>query len=166
MNNPELKLNDLKFGFHLMKGVKSKNRKENVIHAEGLKSNSLAALAKLISLGYVTQESSCSSDEISTEKEMSFAMNVCPYEFNGYVTLSTYQLFSEAIDFDGDFLILSTPKKDVQQCIGRILRGKNEGVRPLVIDMLDDEPIFNAMAKTRKRFYERRGFQILHSRKH
>jgi len=45
-------------------------------------------------------------------------------EFKKFLTLSTYQQFSEAMDFCGNFIILATPMSSIEQSVGRILRGK------------------------------------------
>jgi superfamily II DNA or RNA helicase len=82
-------------------------------------------------------------------------------QFSSWLTLSTYSMFSEGVDFNGDFLILASPKSDVEQSVGRILRGKNEGVRPVIIDIGDDWSCFKKQIAKRRRLYHKRGFQVL-----
>jgi hypothetical protein len=69
-------------------------------------------------------------------------------------------MFAEAVDFDGDFIILSTPRSRVEQAVGRILRGKNTDVHPLIFDLVDMFSVFRKQYYARKGFYSRRGFQI------
>jgi superfamily II DNA or RNA helicase len=80
--------------------------------------------------------------------------------FEKFLTLSTYSMFSEAVDFDGDFLILSTPKTKVEQAVGRILRGKSLGHQPVVFDIVDPFSIFEHQRWARHRFYSKRGYQL------
>jgi superfamily II DNA or RNA helicase len=76
-----------------------------------------------------------------------------PLVFNKFITLSTFHQFSEAVDFPGDFVILATPRSNVEQCTGRILRGKNKHLRPVIIDVIDPFSVFFHMAKKRRKYY-------------
>jgi superfamily II DNA or RNA helicase len=70
------------------------------------------------------------------------------------VIIGTYQAASEGFDVaDLDTLILSTPKSDVEQAVGRILRQKNKN-DPLVIDIVDSFSIFKAQYYKRRKFYK------------
>jgi len=80
--------------------------------------------------------------------------------FNKFITLSTYHMFSEAVDFDGDFLILSTPKSRVEQAVGRILRGRDLAHCPVVFDIVDPFSVFERQKSKRCKFYTQRGYQI------
>src|SRR5207244_4381673 len=51
--------------------------------------------------------------------------------FDKFITLSTYPMFAEAVDFDGDFVILATPKVRVEQPTGRVTRGRLGRERPV-----------------------------------
>jgi len=82
--------------------------------------------------------------------------------FEKFITLSTYSMFSEAVDFDGDFLILSTPKTKVEQAVGRILRGKSLKYQPVVFDIVDPFSIFEHQRWSRNKFYTKRGYKIYH----
>jgi superfamily II DNA or RNA helicase len=80
---------------------------------------------------------------------------------NCSVILGTYQASGEGFDVpELDTLVLATPKSDVQQAVGRILRQKNKNV-PLVIDIVDEFSIFKAQWYKRKRFYKSENFKIL-----
>ena len=64
------------------------------------------------------------------------------------VILGTYQASGEGFDVpDLDTLILATPKSDVQQAIGRILRQKNKN-EPVVLDIVDSFSIFKGQYYT------------------
>jgi superfamily II DNA or RNA helicase len=77
------------------------------------------------------------------------------------VILGTYQASGEGFDVpELDTLILATPKSDVQQAVGRILRQKNAN-KPLVIDIVDQFSIFKGQYYKRRRFYKNEGFFIL-----
>jgi superfamily II DNA or RNA helicase len=79
---------------------------------------------------------------------------------NCKVIIGTYQASGEGFDVpDLDTLILATPKSDVAQPVGRILRQKNPNF-PLVIDITDRFSIFNGQFSKRKRFYKKNEFQI------
>ena len=53
--------------------------------------------------------------------------------------LSTYSMASEALDIpEVDTLFLATPKSDVEQAIGRILRSHEGKKVPIVVDIVDD----------------------------
>jgi superfamily II DNA or RNA helicase len=70
------------------------------------------------------------------------------------VILGTYQASGEGFDVpELDTLILATPKSDIQQAIGRILRQKNKN-EPLVLDIVDSFSIFKGQYYKRRKFYK------------
>ena len=73
------------------------------------------------------------------------------------VLLATYSLAAEGLDIPRlDTLVLATPKGDVVQACGRILRetpGKQND--PYILDIVDDLPILEKMFLKRKRFYKK-----------
>ena len=80
---------------------------------------------------------------------------------NSSVILGTYQASGEGFDVpELDTLILATPKSDVQQAVGRILRQKNNNF-PLVVDVVDEFSIFKAQYYKRKRFYKQSEFKLI-----
>ena len=99
--------------------------------------------------------------EISTKERSKRKRDRQELKFDKYLTMSTYKLFEEAVDFDGDFIILATPKVRVEQCTGRILRGRNTSIRPLIIDLVDPFSSFERWAKTREGFYSKNGYEVL-----
>lgn len=77
------------------------------------------------------------------------------------VILATYSMASEGMDIPAlNTLVLASPKSDVEQSVGRILRKKHEGAEPLLLDIADDFSVFRNQAIKRKRFYHRQGFDV------
>ncbi len=75
------------------------------------------------------------------------------------VVVATYAMASEGLDIKTlSSLIMATPKSNVEQCIGRILRTKHK--RPLVVDIVDQHEFFNKQWIKRKRFYVREKYKI------
>jgi len=99
--------------------------------------------------------------EVVTGQYQSDKSKVDKLSFPKALTLSTYHLFSEAIDFGGDFIILATPKSNVQQAVGRILRGQKTKHRPAVFDIVDPFSIFSDIRWKRQQFYKAQGFEIV-----
>ena len=56
-------------------------------------------------------------------------------------------------------LIMATPKVDVTQSIGRILRKKH--AQALVIDIVDTHSLFQRHFKKRKTFYRKQKFKVI-----
>ena len=79
------------------------------------------------------------------------------------ILLSTFSYAKEGLDIkELDTLILSTPKADVEQSVGRILRPCSTKMDPLIIDLVDPFSLFQYMAHKRKKLYEKLGFEIEH----
>lgn len=77
------------------------------------------------------------------------------------VIIATYQMASEGYDNPTlDTLILSTPKSNIEQCVGRILRQVNTN-KALLIDIVDSYSIFNILYFKRIRFYKKKEFKFL-----
>lgn len=76
------------------------------------------------------------------------------------VLFATYQLVSEGTDIPTlNSIILTTPKKNVQQVIGRIMRGYTD-LNPLIFDIIDDFGVFKNQSRIRKRFYKKNNYEI------
>lgn len=74
------------------------------------------------------------------------------------ILFATYAMAQEALDIDRlNTIILATPKPDVNQAVGRILRKVLEtgDVRPLVIDIVDNLGVFMRQSEKREKFYEK-----------
>jgi len=79
---------------------------------------------------------------------------------NKKIIVATYAMAAEGLDIKTlSTLVLATPRTDITQAVGRILRVKRE--RPLVIDIVDDHTIFKNQYKKRKSFYKKNNYQIL-----
>jgi len=75
------------------------------------------------------------------------------------VVIATYAMAAEALDIKTlCTLIMVTPKTDIEQSVGRILRSDHE--QPIVVDIVDShEPFVKQWAK-RKTFYKRENYKI------
>lgn len=77
-------------------------------------------------------------------------------EANADILFATYDMAHEGLDIERlNTIILATPKKDVVQAVGRILRKvlQNGDIRPLIIDFVDNLSIFKNQATVREKFY-------------
>lgn len=71
------------------------------------------------------------------------------------IILGTFSMSSEALDIpELNTLFMTTPKSNIEQSVGRILR-KVHNVRPLIIDIKDDFVPFKNQANKRKAFYKK-----------
>ena len=80
------------------------------------------------------------------------------------VILATYQMVSEAFDCPAlNCLVIASPKSDVIQVTGRILRTKPEDRKfpPLIIDIIDGFSIFPAQAAKRRAYYKKCKYTFL-----
>jgi superfamily II DNA or RNA helicase len=76
------------------------------------------------------------------------------------IIIATYSMAAEALDIKTlTTLIMATPKTDVEQSIGRILRAKHS--KPLVIDVVDVHTVFQRQAAKRVTYYKKQGYQIV-----
>ena len=57
-----------------------------------------------------------------------------------------------------DALVLASPKRAVEQTVGRIMRAHPDKQKPLVVDVLDPFSVFWGMYSARRRFYTDSGF--------
>lgn len=79
------------------------------------------------------------------------------------VILATFAFASEGFDVPGlDTLFLASPKTDIEQSVGRILRQKAADRRtvPLVVDFADGFSVFLGQAARRRQFYRRKGYSL------
>ena len=75
------------------------------------------------------------------------------------IILGTYAMASEGLDIKTlTTLIMATPKSDVCQSVGRILRSKH--TKPLVIDIIDPHVIFKNQFKKRTLYYNSKNYVI------
>jgi len=75
------------------------------------------------------------------------------------IVLATYAMAAEALDIKTlSTLIMVTPKTDITQSVGRILRVKHEN--PIIVDIIDSHDIFQNQWAQRKRFYKKSNYRI------
>ena len=82
------------------------------------------------------------------------------------VILATFQMAQEGLDISTiDTIILSTPKTEIEQAVGRIRPKHNstgESNIPLVIDIVDNFSIFAKQSEKRYNFYKKRNILLNH----
>lgn len=70
------------------------------------------------------------------------------------VIFGTYPMASEGLDIPSlNTLILATPRSNIIQSVGRILRKERTDINPLVIDIIDNIQPFSTQGYKRKKFY-------------
>lgn len=75
------------------------------------------------------------------------------------IVLATYAMAAEALDIKTlSILLMATPKTDITQSVGRILRVKHKS--PIVVDIVDRHDIFQNQWNQRKRFYKKCNYVI------
>jgi superfamily II DNA or RNA helicase len=76
------------------------------------------------------------------------------------VILATYSMAAEALDIKTlTTLIMATPKTDIEQAVGRILREKHSS--PIVVDIIDPHGLFQSQWQKRKKFYDLNHYTIM-----
>jgi superfamily II DNA or RNA helicase len=76
------------------------------------------------------------------------------------VVLATYAMAAEALDIKTlSTLVMVTPKTDIIQSVGRILRVRHEN--PIVVDIVDSHDLFQNQWTQRKRFYKKCNYKII-----
>lgn len=78
------------------------------------------------------------------------------------IVITTYSMASEALDIKTlTTLFMVTPKTEIEQTVGRILRAKNAHSNPLVFDIIDQHEPFQNQWKKRQTFYKKQGYKII-----
>jgi superfamily II DNA or RNA helicase len=92
------------------------------------------------------------------------------------IILGSYAMASEGLDIPTlATLVLATPKTDIVQCVGRILRVKQ--ANPIIVDIVDNQDVFLNQWRRRRAYYKKCNYSIfmgtrlgncvpLHSSKH
>ena len=79
------------------------------------------------------------------------------------IVLATYAMAAEALDIKSlSVLVMATPKTDIEQSVGRILRSKHEN--PIIVDIIDSHDTFQNQWRTRKKFYKKCNYRILYAK--
>jgi superfamily II DNA or RNA helicase len=77
------------------------------------------------------------------------------------VLFSTYQMCEEGLDLPSlNTLVLATPKKRLEQVVGRILRGKTV-CPPKIIDVVDQVGVFIGMSRGRLNYYRSNAYIVV-----
>ena len=115
---------------------------------------------KLLVDAYITQDivdGKCLPDEFKTSF---YIGKMKDYQLKdsseANIIFATFSMAEEGLDIDGlNTLLLATPKKDIIQSIGRIMRKPiSEGdVNPLIIDIIDDLSCFKHWGDMRTKYY-------------
>ena len=75
------------------------------------------------------------------------------------ILIATYSMASEGLDIKSlTTLLFATPKTDIEQAVGRILRVKHSN--PLVIDIIDKHDLFKKQWLKRRAFYHKNDYTI------
>jgi superfamily II DNA or RNA helicase len=77
------------------------------------------------------------------------------------VIFASYSMCSEGLDIptlNAEFLI--TPKTDVIQIVGRILRAKHAFASPVIYDFIDTHEVFRKQWLKRKAYYKKQNYRI------
>jgi superfamily II DNA or RNA helicase len=78
------------------------------------------------------------------------------------IVIATYSMAAEALDIKTlTTLVMVTPKTDIEQSVGRILREKHS--QPIVVDIIDSHSIFQNQWKKRRAFYMKENYKIIHT---
>jgi superfamily II DNA or RNA helicase len=76
------------------------------------------------------------------------------------IVLATYAMAAEALDIKSlSTLVMVTPKTDIIQSVGRILRVRHDN--PIVVDIVDSHDLFQNQWTQRKRFYKKCNYKII-----
>jgi superfamily II DNA or RNA helicase len=75
------------------------------------------------------------------------------------IVLATYAMAAEALDIKTlSTLVMATPKTDIEQSVGRILRTR--GQNPIVVDIVDAHEYLKGQWSKRKAFYKKCNYKI------
>lgn len=76
--------------------------------------------------------------------------------------LGTFAMANEGLDIEAlNTLILASPKSDIVQSCGRILRKSHEKVQPIIVDMVDRFSIFENQGNKRLKYYRSKKYDIM-----
>ena len=76
------------------------------------------------------------------------------------IVIATYAMAAEALDIKSlSRLIMATPKSDITQSVGRILRMKHDN--PIIVDICDSHDCFQNQWYQRRRFYKQNKYKMV-----
>jgi hypothetical protein len=77
------------------------------------------------------------------------------------IVIATYAMAAEALDIKSlSTLVMATPKTDIEQSVGRILRERHKN--PIVVDIVDMHDLFKNQWRTRKTFYRKCNYKVMY----
>jgi superfamily II DNA or RNA helicase len=80
---------------------------------------------------------------------------------NKQIILGTFSMAAEGMDIPSlNTLILASPKSNIEQSVGRILRKKHDNIDPKIIDIVDTFSIFLRQSMKRTQFYSKNKYTI------
>jgi len=78
------------------------------------------------------------------------------------IILASYSMAQEGLDvptLNAEFLI--TPKTDIVQIVGRVLRAKHKFSHPIIYDFVDSHDVFQRQWLKRKSYYKKQNYKII-----
>ncbi|MDB4539967.1 DEAD/DEAH box helicase family protein [Saprospiraceae bacterium] len=76
------------------------------------------------------------------------------------IIIATYAMAEEALDIKSlNTLIMVTPKSNIIQSVGRVMRNPNS--KPLILDFVDSHECFLRQWKKREKYYKKQQYKIL-----
>ena len=76
------------------------------------------------------------------------------------IVLATYAMAAEALDIKTlNSLVMVSPKTDIIQSVGRILRTRGDG--KIIVDVVDSHDVFQNQWKKRRAYYKKSNYQIV-----
>jgi superfamily II DNA or RNA helicase len=77
------------------------------------------------------------------------------------VIFASYGMAAEALDIpDLNTLFMTTPRSEVEQAVGRVIRKIDPNVRPTIFDFTDQLPSFVRQGYKRRKLYRKMGFEM------
>ncbi|NOQ30169.1 MAG: DEAD/DEAH box helicase [Helicobacteraceae bacterium] len=130
--------------------VSAYNKNRNIVFFSDLKDKHLPVIQDLLIMGGVKPTDI--AFYVGGMKEE--ARNIAK---KARVVLTTYAMCSEATDAPWwDVGVLGTPRSDVVQIVGRIIRKYKDKPTPVIFDVVDvTQPLFVGYAKKRQMFYKK-----------
>lgn len=79
------------------------------------------------------------------------------------IIIASYSMAQEALDVKTlTTLIMATPKTDIEQAVGRILRERHGN--PIVVDIIDEHSLFKNQWTKRRAFYKKQNYKIIQTK--
>lgn len=134
------------FILHMLQSVLKKNNQRKVLMLSDRRDQVEWLQGKLESCGIML--GGMKQDDIEQQKE-------------AQVLLSTYHYCSEGFDLPRlDTLFLLSPRSDIEQSVGRVLRQHPDKQKPLILDFVDDFSVFEGQAEKRIKYFQKLGCTI------